>query len=310
MFEVDKRDERDLESALADFQRATELDPDYALAYAGLADAIALRGSLLYMALPPAEVMPKARDAAHRALQLDAGSAEAHATLGWIALVYDWDWDASRREFERAIELNPNYAQAHHRYAFYLAAMGRADRAVSEMERARDLDPLSLSVNANLGWVLFCAGRYDDAVRALRKVQEVDASFFLPYLHLSQIYGSRDLHELAIAQLRHARKLAPANTSLLGSLGYETAASGGRTEATALLEELTSLSQRRFVSPYALAEIYVGLGDRDGAFRSLEQAYQARDNELVFLRIADPVTRALGPDPRFKGLLERMHLTD
>jgi serine/threonine-protein kinase len=305
LYHIGKRNEKDLEKSIAYFQQAIQQDPNYALAYAGLADSYALRGSFLYMALPPREVMPKSKSAALRALQIDDSLGEVHATLAYIEMIYDWNWVKSEEDFKRSIEINPNYAQAHHWYALHLAAMGREDESVAEMKRAQELDPLSLIINTNVGWVLYFAGRYDAAVEQLRKALELDPDFFVAHWELGLAYDQEGMNEEARSEFQKARMFSPSNPVILASLGEADAGSGRRNEAREILNQLTQLSKQQFVSPYVIAVLNVALGANDEAFQWLERAYEQRDNNLILLKV-DPRLRTIRSDPRFQDLLRRI----
>jgi serine/threonine protein kinase/Tfp pilus assembly protein PilF len=308
LYHMSKRNEKDLEESITYFQQAIERDPGYALAYAGLADSYSLRGTLLYIVLPPKEVMPKSKAAALRALQIDDSLGEPYATLANVETLYDWEWTKSEEDFKRAIELNPNYAQAHHWYALHLAAMGRHDESISEMRRAQELDPLSLIINTNVGWMLYFAGRYDAAIEQFRQVLELDADFFVAHWELGLAYEQKGMYAEARAEFQKARMLSPNNPVILGSLGEAYALSGRRHEAREILNQLTQLSKQQFVSPYLIAVLNVGLGANDQAFQWLEMAYEQRDNGLIFLKV-DPRLRTIRSDPRFQDLLRRVGLS-
>jgi tetratricopeptide (TPR) repeat protein len=307
LYHISKRTDTELEKSIAYFQQAIERDPNYALAYAGLADAYALRGSLLYMVLPPKEVIPKSKAAAMKALQIDDSLGEAYATLAYIETLYDWDWAKSREDFKRAIELNPNYAQAHLWYAMHLAAMGRQDGSIAEMKRARELDPMSLIINTSEGLMFYFAGRYDAAIEQFHKALELDPDFFVAHWQLGLAYEQKRMYEEALSEFQKAMTLSPANSTILESLGETYALSGRRSEALKVLNQLTQLSKQEFVSPYVIAALNVTLGDNDQAFEWLEKAYHQRDNNVIFLKV-DPSLRAIRPDHRFQELLRRIGL--
>jgi serine/threonine-protein kinase len=309
LYHISKRNEIDLGKSIAYFQQAIDRDSNYALAYAGLADAYALRGSFLYMALPPREVMPKSKDAALRALQIDNSLGEVHATLAYTEMIYDWNWVKSEEDFKRAIEISPNYAQAHHWYALYLAARGRQDESVAEMKRAQELDPLSLIINTNVGWTLYYAGRYDAAIEQLRKALELDPDFFVAHWELGLAYDQKGLHEEARSEFQKARMFSPGNAVILASLGEAYAGLGRKNDAREILHQLIQLSKQRFVSPYVIAELNASLGVEDQAFQWLEKAYAQRDNNLIFLKV-DPRLRTIRSDPRFQDLLRRIGLSN
>ena len=308
LYHIHKRTQADLEESTDYFQRAVELDPNYALAYAGLADSFALRGSLLYMVLPPQDVMPKSKSAALKALQIDNSLGEAYATLAYVETLYDWDWQKSEDDFKRALALKPNYAQAHLWYAMHLAAMGRHDESIAEVKRAQELDPLSLINNTTLGLMLYFAGRYDDAIAQVHNVLELDPDFFVARWQLGLAYEQKGMYAEARSEFEQARKLSPRSPAILGSLGEVDALSGRRKEALNALQQLTRLSKTEFVSPFLIALLETALGDRDQAFACLDKAYDRRDNYLIFLNV-DPALRTMRLDARFQNLLQRVGLT-
>jgi len=307
-FYQNKRTESALRKSVEYFQQAIQKDPSYALAHAGLADSYTLLGQLLYAVLPPSETMPKSKAAALWALQIDNTLGEARTSLAYIELIYDWDWVKSQEDFKRAIEFNPNYAQAHHWYAVYLGAMGRHLESIAEMKRAQKLDPLSSIVNTSVGWMLYYSRRYDEAIGQFRKVLELDPDFFVTHWELGLAYEQKGMYEEARSEFERARTLSPDNTVILASLGYVYALSGRRTEALEILNELTKLSKQRFVSPYVIGELNVGLGANDQAFKWFEEAYHQRDNWLIFLKV-DPRLDAIRSSARFQALLSRLGLT-
>jgi tetratricopeptide (TPR) repeat protein len=307
-FYQNKRTESALRKSVEYFQQAIQKDPSYALAHAGLADSYTLLGQLLYAVLPPSETMPKSKAAALWALQIDNALGEARTSLAYIELIYDWDWVKSQEDFKRAIEFNPNYAQAHHWYAVYLGAMGRHLESIAEMKRAQKLDPLSSIVNTSVGWMLYYSRRYDEAIGQFRKVLELDPDFFVTHWELGLAYEQKGMYEQARSEFERARTLSPDNTVILASLGYVHAVSGRRTEALEILNELTKLSKQRFVSPYVIGELNVGLGANDQALKWFEEAYHQRDNWLIFLKV-DPRLDAIRSSARFQALLSRLGLT-
>lgn len=302
-----KRSEGGLEKARDYFQQAVDKEPTYALAYAGLADSYALLGSLRYAILPPKEAMPKAKAAAEKALAIDDTLAEAHTSLGLIKLYYDWDGTGAEREFQRAIELNPNYATAHHWYALMLAALGRPQEALPQIELAQRLDPLSLIIINDLGMTLFRAGHYDRASEQFQKSIEMDATFFRAHLGLGIVSLQQKKYADAVAAIQTAINVSGRNPTAVAWLGYTYAVLGKKREAQRILRELDELSQRRYVSAAHRAIIYAGLGEKDLAFKWLEKAYDEHSSFLVFLK-EEPTFDNLRSDPRFTDLLERVGL--
>jgi len=308
LYHLYNRDQADLEESTVYFRRATQIDPNYALAYVGLADSYVLQGSLLYMVLAPREVMPKGKAAALRALELDNGLGEAYSTLAYVETLYDWDWGKSEEDFRRAIALKPNYAPAHLWYAMHLAAMGRHGESIAEVKRAQELDPLSLIMNTSVGLMLYLAGRYQDAVLQLHKALELDPNFFVAHWELSLAYEQKRMFDEARSELEKARALSPGNPTILESLAEVDALSGRRTQARDILRQLTRTGAKEFVSPYGIALLDTALGNTDAAFIALEKAYEQRDNNLIFLGV-EPALRGLRADRRYRELLERLGLS-
>jgi TolB-like protein/DNA-binding winged helix-turn-helix (wHTH) protein/Tfp pilus assembly protein PilF len=307
LYHLSKRTQTDLEKSTGYFERAVELDPEYALAYAGLADSYALRGSLLYMVLAPRDVMPKSKAAAMRALQIDANLGEAYAPLAYVETLYDWSWAKSEEDFQRAIALKPNYAEAHLWYAMHLAARGRHKESIAEVKRAQELDPLSLIVNNTVGLMFYFAGDYDNAIAQFGKVLELDSDFFVAHWALGVTYEQKGMYKEARVELQKALALSPKNVSILESLGEVDALSGRTREARQILQHLAGLSKQEFVPPYLLAALNLALGDKEQTFVWLEKAYNGRDNNLIFLNV-DPCLRTIRGDTRFQELVRRMGL--
>jgi DNA-binding winged helix-turn-helix (wHTH) protein/TolB-like protein/Tfp pilus assembly protein PilF len=301
-FYWEKRTPEALNRAIEYFGEAIERDPNYALAHAGLADAYALLG---VFHLPPKEAFPKAREAALNALRIDGRLAEAHAALGHIKVQYEYDWAGAEKEYQRALELNPNYANAHHFYALYLAMMGRFDEGLAEIRRAQELEPFSLFIHANVGAILCQARRYDEAVSHLGRVLEMNPNFDHARSVLGFAYLQKGMYGQAIAELQ--KRAVPVSGGL-GDLGQAYALSGRRSDALKEIDRLQELSKQRYVAPYNLALIYAALGDRDNALEWLEKAYEDRSTMLVWIKV-DARLDSLRSEPRFAELLRRMNLT-
>jgi TolB-like protein/tetratricopeptide (TPR) repeat protein len=299
-----KRTANDLKTAITYFQRAIDKDPNYALAYAGLADSYALLPD--FGAGSPQESFPPARIAAKKALALDDTLAEAHTSLAQVLYSYDLDFDGSIRGFRRAIELNPNYATAHHWLGIGpLSRSGRFDEAIVEGKRAVELDPLSLINNADLANDYFLARRYDEAIEQVRKTLEMDPGFYSAYIALGQALEMKGARDAAIEEYQKARALND-DPSILALLGHAYASSGNKTEAVKILEQLQELSKQRYVSAYSLAIVYLGLGDKEEALRWLEKSYQDRaGGDIGGIKI-DPVLDPLRGDPRFEALVQKV----
>jgi serine/threonine-protein kinase len=284
------------------FRQALELDPNYALAYAGQADAYYDFSNVYW---PPKEALPKSRAAALKALELDETLAEAHNALAAVKSAYDWDWPAAEREYKRAIELNPAYARARNFYGLFLVAMGRFDEALLQMQQAQRLDPLSPYVHVGTVWPVYFARQYDAAIEQLNKIILRDPDFPYAHLNLGWAYAQSGMHEKAISALTRAKSL---DDTWVNSayLGYVYAKAGKLDEARKLLTELQKRAAREYVSHYGLAIVHVGLGENDRAFASLQNAYEERDEQLVLLKV-EPFFDALRSDPRFKELLRRLN---
>jgi serine/threonine protein kinase/tetratricopeptide (TPR) repeat protein len=301
-FYWEKRTPEGLTRAIRYFEQAIERDPNYALAYAGLADAYALLG-VFY--LPPREAFPKAKDAALNALRIDDTVAEADAALGHIKVQYEYDWAGAERDYQRAIGLNPNYANAHHFYALYLAMMGRPEEGLAEIRRAQELEPFSLFIHANVGAILCQARRYDEAINQLRRVLEMNPNFDHARSLIGFAYCQKGMYEQAITEYQ---KRAMPGSGGSGDLGVAYALSGRQSEAFKEIGKLREMSKQRYVAPYSLAIIYASLGDRDNALQWLEKAYEDRSTRLVWIKV-DPLLDSLRSEPRFAELLRRMNLT-
>jgi serine/threonine-protein kinase len=285
------------------FQKAIELDPEYALAYSGLADAWY---GLSSAHLPPNEAMPKARDAATRALELDESLAEAHASIGLVRAFYEWDWRGAEDQYKRAIALNPGHASSHHRYGWYLALMGRLDEATELMKRAEELDPLSLEINTDLGLSLFFARDYDAAFGQFEKAVQMDPNFIWTRFFVAWALEQKGDVERAIDEYQKA--LAIENALFIRTaLGHAYALAGQPEKTRAILTELLSLKETQHVSPYDLAILHSVLGEKDQAFAELERAFELRAEALVWLKV-DPRLDPLRLDRRFIDLLRRVGL--
>jgi len=240
-----------------------------------------------------------------KALQIDEGLAEAHVALAFAKYQFDWDWAGAESGFQRAIELNPNYARAHHGYGSYLLVLGRFDEALAEIRRAEELDPLALIISHYVGHVYYNSRRYDLAIEQYRKTLELDARFAWAHCGLGLAYAQKGMYPQAIAALEEAWRLDESPVVLAG-LGYTLAKSGRREKALKALDQLQELSKGRPVAPYDIATVYAGLDDKEQAFAWLEQAYEDRGLWLPLLRV-DPALDSLHSDPRFAELLRRMN---
>jgi serine/threonine protein kinase/tetratricopeptide (TPR) repeat protein len=300
-----KRTAEGSNSAITYFQQAIEKDPNYALAYAGLADCYAILGANGHA--PPSETFPRGEAAATKALELDDKLAEPHASLALAKLMYDWDWPGARREFERALELNPNYATAHHWYAFYYFAMGRPDDSVREMKRAQELDPLSLIINANLGRAFLYQRQYDRAKEQERKTLDMDPNFGVAHVLLGRVYLQEVRYADAITETQKAPSDVgrPDGRSLILARAYLKL--GNRGKAQKVVQDLKDLSKRRYIPAYEMALAYTGLDDKERAFEWLQRAYEERSLRPDLMRI-DPIYDNLRSDPRYQDLMRRVGL--
>jgi TolB-like protein/DNA-binding winged helix-turn-helix (wHTH) protein/Flp pilus assembly protein TadD len=301
-----KRTEEGLRKSLDHLEKAIARDPRYALAYAGLADSYAVLN--LYSAQQQTDAFPKARSAAEKALELDDTLAEAHTALAYIKEQYDWDWPGAEREFKRAIELNPNYATAHQYYSEYLAFLGRTEESLIHIRRAHELDPLSLIINTGLGYPYLCARRCNEALGEFRKALEIDPNFPPAVYYTARCLEQDSKLDQAIAEYRRAVTLSGGSSLMMARLGYAYAAAGLESEARGILRELMQLSKQRYISPFLIATIHNGLGEKEQALVWLEKAYKERDGLLVLLSV-DSHLDSLRSDPRFAELMRRVGFT-
>jgi TolB-like protein/DNA-binding winged helix-turn-helix (wHTH) protein/Tfp pilus assembly protein PilF len=304
-FYWNKRSDENLTKAIAYFERATAQDSHYALAYAGLSDCYAIVGATIFGTMPVSEAAPKAREAAHRALEIDPTLAEAETPLATLKLNYDWDWSGAEEGFQHAIQLNPSYATAYQRYSLFLMAMGRFQDGFNQINKARELDPLSISINFSLGWRLYLARQYDRAIVQLRNTLEMDPSYELPHLVLGQAYEEKGAFDLAIPELRKAVELSHGTPLMVSALAHAYARAGNKEEADKLLTQLERNAKTKYVSPYYFAMVYLGLGDDEQAMDWLEKAFADRSNGLVFMRV-EPELDQLRSNPRFLALQQRL----
>jgi TolB-like protein/class 3 adenylate cyclase/Tfp pilus assembly protein PilF len=287
------------------FKKAIELDPTYALAYFGLADAY--RSLAPTSEVPSKDTLPQAQAAATKALELDETLAEPHATLAFIHTWYDWDWSGAEREAKRAIELNPNWSFGHIAYAQMLSVTGRSQEAIAEGARAVELDPLSLIINALNGYHLHLARRDDEAIARLKKTVELDSNFWIAHQFLGMAYIEKKMYPEAISEFSQAVKLSGGNSEPLALNGYASVLSGDTAKGRAVLQELKSLESQRYIPPSNLALLSYVLGEKDEAFSWLEKAYQDRDIRLCRLKV-DSKWDSMRSEPRFVEILRRIGL--
>jgi tetratricopeptide (TPR) repeat protein len=301
-----KRTKEGLGKAIQCFKDAISKDPQYAPAYAGLADSYVI---LPYRSfLPPREAFPVAKEMVLKALELDNTLAEAHASLAWVNTVYDWNWKDGEKEFKRAIELNPGYVTAHYWYALHLAWMGRFDEAVEEIKRALELDPLSLIINVFAGLVFNYADLYDQATEVLQKTIEMDPNFALAHGYLGRAYLRRSMYEEALQEFKKEMDIAE-GTSIFteADIGFTYALMGKRDETRRLLEEFLDESRKTYIPSMGIAKLYFALGENDTGFEWLERAYVEHEPWLCFLKI-DPLYDSVRDDPRYLTLLKKIGL--
>jgi serine/threonine protein kinase/lipopolysaccharide biosynthesis regulator YciM len=302
-----KRTEQGLKKGIEYFKRATKKDAHYALAYAGLADSYSLLCS--YHILSPEESIPRAETAAKRAMEIDDSLAEAYEALAHVRILYDWNWSESEQEFKRAIQVNPGFATAHQRYSLLLTVTGQLDEAIVQIKQAQELEPLSLIINTDVALIFYIARQYDRAIEQSRNVIEMDPNFGVAHFVLGLAYEQKKSYKDAIQELQQGISASGGITVMTGALGHTYAVSGNRDKALTVLNELKELSKRRYVSPYSIAIVYIGLGEKDQAFEWLQKAYEDRSVWLIHLHLkVDPRLDSLRRDARFKALLKKMGL--
>jgi TolB-like protein/Flp pilus assembly protein TadD len=298
-----KRTARDLKRAVSYFEQAISANPQCSLAYAGLADSYNLLG--FYGELAPQEAKSLAKSAATRALAIDDGLAEAHASLAEAHFGFDWDWTSAEHEFKRAIELNPAYPTAHHWYGNFLSTLGRHQEAIVEVQRAHQLDPLSLVINVWLGVVLQQASRYDEAIRQYKRTLELDSNFPMAHAYLALAYEQTKSFDEAIATYQKALFHSGGHVTIKAMLGHTYAVWGKKEQARQILNELEALSGRTHFCPTDVALIYNGLGERQNALNWLERAYDEHCPGMVSLK-TEPRLSSLRAEPQFQRLVRRV----
>jgi tetratricopeptide (TPR) repeat protein len=294
-----------LQKSLGYFQEAIRLDPNYSLAYVGLADTYTLLSFFTIAA--PNEAFPKAKAAAEKALVIDSTLAEADTALGQVKSFYEWDWAGAEERFQKGIALNPNYPLLHHWRSLNLIAMGRLEDARGEMQRALQLDPLLLIANVNLGRIDYYEGHYDQAIKQYQRALDLDENFMRTHLRLGLAFVQEGRFQEALTEYHRARAIAGDTPQINAHIAHVMAVSGKKSEALAALAELQELAKRQYVPPYDIALIYVGLGENDKAFAWLEKAYGDRSTEMIYFKV-EPMLAPLRSDPRYENLLRRMRL--
>jgi TonB family protein len=297
-----RRTEDGLKKAIDYFEQALKLDPNYAIAYTGMADAYSMLSA--YGFLAPNEAMPKAKAAALNALEIDKALAEAYTSLAHIKERYDFDWRGSEEDYKRAIELNPNYPLAHQWYGSLLKEDGRFHEAYAEIRRALELDPLSIPARTSFAEILRFLGEHDESIAQSKITLEMDPDYAWAHLVLAMAYSEKAMHNEAIAEFQ---KAAAISRGFLPALAHAYAMAGEKEKALEILEELITQSRQKYLHNYGFASIYAGLGEKDKAFEYLEKAYESRDRILSMVKISPPL-ESLRSDPRFKAFLKKMGL--
>ena len=304
LFYWNKGSAGDFKTASDFFTQAVQKDPRYALAYAGLADTYSLMGDYGY--LPSSEAWPKAKTAAMQALDIDSALAEAHTSLGLVKEHFEWDWPGAEQELRRAIELNPNSANAHHWLGEYLTNMGQVEDGLRETRKAQELDPLSRLINTTIGWQLYLQGQNDQAVEQLRKALDIDPKFAPARRLLESVYAQMGKHKEAVAEREKMLSLF-GGSELAASVEEDFAKSGYRGVLQSWIDGLTEVSKHEHVPSYSIGEAYMRMGEKEKAIKWLQDAYDNHDSELVSLGV-EPVFNPIRSDARFKELLRHMKL--
>ena len=288
--------------AIEVFKEAIQIDSYYALAYCGLADAYFRLSNVHF---PPREVMPKAKEAALTAVEIDDNLPEAHSSLGLVKVYYDHDWIGAEAEFRKALKLDPNLVSAHQRYGTYLTFMGRFEESIRHYEKALELDPFSLQINMNLATTYYLRGEYERAINHLNKTSELEPNYMPTHFVLGSAYVQQGRLEEAIEEFQFIYKMDEEAYIALGFMGYAHALNGQRAEAETLLSILEDISQRKYISPYSLLLIHLAVGPLERVFQLLEQLYEERNDWLVWLKVS-PELKNVRNDPRFQDLLRRI----
>jgi TolB-like protein/DNA-binding winged helix-turn-helix (wHTH) protein/Flp pilus assembly protein TadD len=300
-----KRTQEGLKKAIGYFNRAITIDPGYAEAYSGLADAYSIAGDWKYGLLPPLDAFPKATAAAAKALALDNSLGEAHASLAFALDLYGWDWDAAETQYKQAIQLDPSYATAHQWYSWHLFMVGRDDDALFELRKAESLDPLSIIIKADVADALCVAHRYDEAVEQSEKALKRDVNFAIGHYELGQALVQKRVYDAAITEFKRAIEISGHSGAFDSYLGYAYAVSGRKEEAIKIINDLELPHPGNRSVDADIALIYVGLGDREEAISRLNKAFDVRFKASILRR---PAFDSLRLDPRFQDLLQRMGL--
>jgi serine/threonine protein kinase len=300
-----KRNGPDLMKGLEYFRQAIDIDPNYALAHAGLADSYTVLAT--WNILPSSEAFPKSKAAARKALELDKTLCEAHASLGFVRSVFDWEWARAEKDFKRAIKLNPDYATSYEWYGLYLSYMGRHEEAIAAAKRAQDLDPLTLIITTVVGVVLHYAHQYERAIEEYEKVIEMDPTFLPAHCFRGATYTYLGMHEKALAEQQFCIERGGRGPLVMAALGYAQASVGDREGAEETLAELEKLSREKSVSPFFAGQIHASLGQHERALDCLEKACEERFHRVASIKV-DSILEPLRLHPRFQTLLKRIGL--
>jgi TolB-like protein/Flp pilus assembly protein TadD len=304
-----KRTREDFQKGVQYFQEAVELDPNFALAYALIADTYASMPAYPYAS--PNDVFPKAKAAANRAVELDPTLPEAHTALGYVLGLYDWKWDEAERAFKRALELDDKNSLVHVRFAIsYYQPTGRADEAVRETMRAVELEPVNLVARANLIWVYIMAGRKAEALGQAEKLHDLEPDFVLGRYQVGLAYIANGMYKEAIALTEKPLRSDPNNQLMLQVSGFANAKLGNRAEANSVVSRFQEIRKTQYVMSFFIATIYAALGEKNKAFVELEDAYRQRDWRMSAVIKTEPMIEALRDDARYKDLLKRLNLAD
>ena len=307
-YQWDRRTEESLQRAREHFEKAIAIDPQYAAAYAGLADSYTVLGDNGLRR--PRDVFPQAKAAARKALQLDPSLAEAHTSLASVMKAYDWDWQGAEKEFKRALELNPNYSTAHQFHGELLECVGRYDDAVAELKRARELDPFAPRVHTILAWVLYLARRYDEGLAAVQKGFEIDRYHGALIFVRAELYLQKGMYAQALADYHEAETLLPGPYYPQLGLARGYAHSGETRKARELLGKLSIVAKHTYVMPSSMAAAYSDLGDKEQAIAWLEKAYEERDPWLGLTLRSEPAFDSLRSETRYQSLVHRLNLPE
>jgi tetratricopeptide (TPR) repeat protein len=287
------------------FEKAIEIEPEYALAYAGIADAYCMLGGYYY--LPAKESYPKALEAARKAIELDNSLAEAHCVLGFATLKYNWNWEVAEKSFLIGLKINPGYFWGHETYSRFLLMLARFDEAHREILLARELNPLGLITNANVGYSYFLRGKYDAALKEYNKALEIDPNFYPLLRYIAETYEQKGLLDKALEKMKQAYNKSEMNLNFLSQLGHTYALSGNKKEALKILEQLKVRSEREFVSASNFAIIFLGLNEVDETIHWLEKSYEEKAPFISYLKV-DPRLDKVRTDQRFIDLIKKVGL--